>query len=276
VPSEYISPADVHAYLRSLDGGWVDWDRTTDRIVIGPNDVPVTGIAVGWMSYWWALRQAVDLCCNLFITHEPTFFSGHDDEEAIFRFAGTRAKRGWLRESGLTVLRCHDVWDQLPAIGVTDSWVRFLGLGNPATSDGFYRLTEVSGFTGRTLAEQVASRTARFGQSTVQLVGPPDTPVTRVATGTGAITSLPQLLDAFNADAAVCTDDGFTYWHAGALAIDLDIPVVVVNHAVSELYGIELLARHLAQRYPAVPVHYIEQRCMFTSVRSPEDQSSSE
>lgn len=268
-----ISPADVFDYLRSLDGGWVDWDRTTDRIIIGPTNVPVTGIAVGWMSYWWALRQAVDLACNLFITHEPTFFSGHDDEKAIFRFTGTRAKREWLRERGLTVLRCHDVWDQLPDIGVDDSWVHFLGLGGPTTADGFYRLTEVSGFTGRTLAEQVASRTARFGQSVVQLVGPSDTTVTRVATGTGAITYLPQLLDTFNADAAVCTDDGFTYWHAGALAIDLGIPVVVVNHAVSELYGIELLAHRLAERYPTVPVHHIEQRCMFESVTMPPELS---
>jgi putative NIF3 family GTP cyclohydrolase 1 type 2 len=276
VSPEEISPAEVYAYLRSLDRGWVDWEQSTDRIIIGPDDPPISGIAVGWMSYWWALRRAVDLDCNLFITHEPTFFSGHDDEEAIFRFGGARAKREWLRTSGLTVLRCHDVWDQLPELGVADSWVRFLGLGDPVAAEGFYRLTEVSGFTGRTLAQQVASRTARFGQSIVQLVGPPDTPVTRVATGTGAITSLPQLLDVFDLDAAICTDDGFTYWHAGALAIDLGIPVVVVNHAVSELHGIELLARHLADRYPSIPVRHIEQRCMFESVRAPEGLSHPE
>lgn len=258
-----VTAAEVERYLHALDGGWVDWSHTTDRIVAGDPSRPVTGIAVGWMSYLWALRQAVEHGCNLFVTHEPTFFSGYDDAEAIFRFPGAAAKRAWVEASGLTILRCHDVWDRYPGIGVADSWVDFLGLGPTVARDGYFRLVAVEGLTGRTLARQVAARTARFGQPTVERVGPPDTAISRVVAGTGAITQLPAMLDAFDADAAICTDDGFTYWHAGALAIDLELPVVVVNHAVSELYAMELLAAHLAERFPTVAVRHIPQRCMF-------------
>ena len=48
-------------------------------------------------------------------------------------------------------------------------------------------------------------------------------------------------------DLAICTDDGFTYWHDAAYAIDMGIPAIVVNHAVSEEAGLMNLARHLAK-----------------------------
>src|SRR5947209_14534435 len=148
----------VYEHLRSLDGGWVDWDTTTDRIVAGSPDVEITGVAVGWMSYTAALQRALELGCNLFVTHEPTFYSGHDDEERIFRFPSVRAKREWIEESGLTILRCHDVWDQLPGIGIPDAWAQHLGFSNPIVSEGFYRVFDVRGHTARSLALHVASR----------------------------------------------------------------------------------------------------------------------
>jgi putative NIF3 family GTP cyclohydrolase 1 type 2 len=262
-----VTPLQIHDHLMSLDAGWVDTSYTTDRVIAGDPHCEVTGIAVGWMSHTWALRRALDLGCNTFVTHEPTFFSGHDDEERIFRFPGVRAKRRWIQESGITVVRCHDVWDRLPEIGIADAWPRFLGLPQPIAADGFLRLFDVAGRTAGEIAALVATRTAPLGQEAVQLIGDPDARITRLATGTGAITPLPQFLDRFDADMAICTDDGFTYWHAGALAIDLGIPVVVVNHAVSELHGIELLAAHLAAAFSPVPVHHIAQRCMYALVR---------
>lgn len=88
----------------------------------------------------------------------------------------------------------------------------------------------VSGRTARSVALQVASRTKELGQDAVELIGPPDLVVSRLAIGTGAITPFPHFLDTYQADLAICTDDGFTYWHGGALAIDLGVPVIVVNH----------------------------------------------
>jgi putative NIF3 family GTP cyclohydrolase 1 type 2 len=264
----------VYDHLRSLDRGWVDWATTTDRFVVGSPDTEIIGIAVGWMSFTWALQRALELSCNLFITHEPTYFSGHDDEEGIFRFAGVRAKRTWIEQSGLTILRCHDVWDQLPGIGIPDAWAQCLGFDEPIAGDGYYRVYREGGRTARSIALQVAERTKSLGQHAVELIGPADAPVFRVAIGTGAITPFPHFLDAYGADLAICTDDGFTYWHAGALAIDVGIPVIVVNHAVSELPGVRLLADHLAKTFPEVPVCHISQACMFELVPSPRLQCS--
>jgi putative NIF3 family GTP cyclohydrolase 1 type 2 len=252
-----------------MDQGWVDWDTTTDRFVAGDPNAEVKGIAVGWMSYNWALKQALELSCNLFITHEPTYFSAHDDEERIFRLLGVRAKRKWIEESGLTILRCHDLWDQLPDIGIPDSWARNLGFENPVAGEGYYRVYDVHGRTARSIALQVARRIEDLGQQAVELIGPPDVAVSRLALGTGAITPFPRVLDTYQADMAICTDDGFTYWHAGALAIDLGVPVIVVNHAVSELPGMRHLAEDLTTQFPEIPVHLIPQRCMYELVWAP-------
>ena len=45
-----MTAEDIEQHLHSLDDGWVDWSETTARIVSGVGQVPVTGIAVGWMS----------------------------------------------------------------------------------------------------------------------------------------------------------------------------------------------------------------------------------
>jgi len=258
---------ELRQYLRSMDGGWVNWKDTVDTFKSGDPEAEVKGIAVGWMSYTWALRRALELGCNVFITHEPTYYNHRDNDENVFRYESVRSKRKFIEDSGLVILRCHDLWDQVRDIGIPDSWAKQLGFIKPIAGEGYYRVYDVSGQTARSIARQVAERTKSLGQDAVQLVGPADAPVSRVAIGTGAITPFMHFLDAYRVDLAICTDDGFTYWRDGALAIDMGIPVIVVNHPVAEVYGMKLLADHLSNRFPDVPVHFIPQSCMFQLIR---------
>ncbi len=257
----------LREYLQSMDGGWVNWENTVDTFKSGDPETEITAIAVGWMSYTWALKRALELGCNLFVTHEPTYYNHRDNDEDIFRYECVRAKRQFIEENGLIILRCHDLWDQVRDIGIPDSWAEQLGFSNPIAGEGYYRVYDVSGQTAQSIAQQVARRTKSLGQGAVQLIGPADAPVSRVAIGTGAITPFTRFLDTYQVDLAICTDDGFTYWRDGALSIDMGIPVIVVNHPVSEVHGMKLLAEHLAQKFPDVPVHFIPQSCMFQLVQ---------
>ena len=72
-----------------------------------------------------------------------------------------------------------------------------------------------------------------------------------------------EFIDKYGADMAVCSDDGFTYWRDGAFAIDTGFPVAIVNHPVTEEYGVKLLAERLKQQFQQVPVHHIPQNCMY-------------
>ena len=256
----------IQEHLRQLNGGWLDVNNTVDTFKAGDPDTPVTGIGVGWMSYIWALQEAVRLKCNVFVTHEPTYYDHFDNCPDMLARPSVANKLRLIEEHGLLIIRCHDLWDQMPDIGIPASWGEFLGFGDPISGAGYFRVYDASGRTAEDVARAVAKRTAALGQDTVQLIGPGSRPVNRVAIGTGAITPFFSLVEDHHADLVICTDDGFTYWRDGAFAIDNDIPVIVVNHAVSEEAGIANLARHLQEAFPETPVHHISQGCMYRLV----------
>jgi len=266
--SKELTAGDVHNYLRSLGTDWVDSKRTVDTFKAGSPDMPVKGIAVGWMSYFNSLRRAVELDCNLFITHEPTYYDHRDKDQSVFEFETARKKKEFIEEHDLSVIRCHDVWDQYPDLGIPDSWGSFLGFKNCVLRRNFYRVYELPAVEAIHLARHVAGKIATLGQRGVQLVGPADKTVSRVAIGTGAITPFRFMVKELKADIIIATDDGISYWRDAALAIDMDFPMIVVNHPCSEEFGMKNLAVHLSERYPAVPVHHIPQKCMFKMINN--------
>lgn len=257
---------DIHHRLQSLRGGWSYPEDTVDRFVAGDPATEVRGVAVMWMSYAWALEKAVALGCNLVITHEPTFFEHFDRAPETNRLAAAIRKREFIKENGLVVLRCHDLWDRIREHGIPDSWGRFLELGPAAEATEYLRVYEVEPTTAVAFARKVAARTVALGQPEVQLIGPPDRPVRRVSTGTGAITPFLASVEQLAVDLAVCSDDGIDYWRDGALAIDAGVPIVVVNHPVSEEAGVASLADTVSRMLPSLPVHHIPQRCMYRLV----------
>lgn len=261
-----LSAGEVHGYLKSLDGGWVDWTNTVDTFKSGSPEAEVKGIAVAWMPYRHALEKALELGCNLFVTHEPTYFNHRDNDRDIFRFPAVTAKRKFIEENNLVIIRCHDVWDQYPEIGIPTGWGKLLELGKPTDGSGHYYVYDGKGRTSWAIAQQIARKTASLGQPGVQLIGPDNKPVNRVVLGTGAITPMFHFIEQLAADMAICVDDGFVYWRDGAFAIDTGFPVALVNHPVSEEYAMKLLADHLSKRYPQTPVHHIPERCMYRLV----------
>jgi putative NIF3 family GTP cyclohydrolase 1 type 2 len=257
---------EIQAFLRSLNGGWMKPEETVDTFKAGNPQSEVRGIAVGWMSYKWALERAQSLGCNVFITHEPTFYDHRDNQLELFAMDRVRQKQKWIEENGIVILRCHDLWDQMPNIGIPDSWGAFLTLGDAIDGEGYFRIYDVSGKTALEVAQHVAGRVALVGQQAVQLVGLADQPVTRVAIGTGAITPFLRFVSQYNVDLAICSDDGTTYWRDAAFAIDMGISLIIVNHPVTEEAGMINLAKCLQNQFPEIPVHHIGQQCMYRLV----------
>lgn len=254
---------DVQDYLQSLAGSWQYPDDTVDTFKAGDPNAEARGIAVGWMSYTWALECALNLDCNVFVTHEPTYYNHWDNDPEIFRIAGVREKRQFIEDNDLVIIRCHDLWDQMPDTGIPDSWGRLLDWGRPVAESAYIRIYDTEGATAGKLAQHVANCTAVYGQPGVQLIGSPNKIVHRVSIGAGAITPYLECVDRFAIDLAICTDDGIDYWRDGGFAIDMEIPIIVVNHMVSEEIGVQQLADRLSRRFPAIPVHHINQHCMY-------------
>jgi len=255
---------DIHEHFRSL-GTWVDWTSSVDGIHFGDPGSEVRGIAVGWKPYWSALRRARELGCNFFLAHESIFREGGSGDESAAAQPSEQGKLAWLRESGMVVYRCHDVWDLIPGVGVRDSWARGLGFdGEPLRREGYYRVEDVRGHTLGTLAQQVADRMRGANQPGILVAGDPARAVTRLGLGTGASFNLDLMLG-LGADVWVICDDYFRSVRDGALLADLEVPYMVANHGALEEWGIQELARHAQHSFPA-PVHFLPQGCPYRIV----------
>lgn len=250
----------IDEYMRRI-GPYVDWSQTCDTFKAGDPDTRVRGIAVAWMSTLANLREAHARGCNLFITHEPTFYSHLDDDPTFDQDFCTQAKRAFLAETGMVVYRCHDVWDRFPAEGILDSWAACLGLtAKPIANETFMRVVPIQPTTAGAFARHMAERVRTFGQQAVPLIGNPDQPVSRVGIGTGAIASAREYVR-LGADCGIVTE--LIWWREARWCQDYGLPLLVVDHTVSEEPGISNLARHLAGQFPNVKVEYLPTCCPY-------------
>jgi putative NIF3 family GTP cyclohydrolase 1 type 2 len=257
-----LTAAHVAEHFRAV-GTWVDWSgRTCDGFKAGDPATPVTGIAVAWQSSQAALEEAQAQGCDLFITHEPTFYSHMDDDRAWQETLPAQRKRAWFERSGMVVYRCHDVWDVFPRLGIVDSWSEYLGLGEPVARAKYYNLHEVPATTVWELAQRLGTRLAPLGQQAVQLIGKKWQMVRRLAVGTGAITGVRQMVE-LGADVVLGTDDGITLWRDGAWMADLGLPLLIVNHMTAEIPGLRNLADYLRAQFPGVKVAFVGPTCSY-------------
>lgn len=255
---------ELHEHMTSI-GTWVDWNHTCDRFIMGDPIAEVRGIAVGWQARTAALRRAVSIGCNLFVTHEPVFYGHTDSDESVFSAPHAIAKRRFIEENGLVIYRCHDVWDRMPEVGIVDSWANHLGLTDRVASDSYHSVYQSPARSLRELAAYVAARTRNLGQDSVEMVGDPDARMSTVAIGCGAITHYETMVG-LGADAIIGTDDGMSYWGGGEWALDGEVPLVIVNHATAEEPGILNLAGYIRKVFAGADVEHIAQGCVYRTL----------
>ena len=256
---------DVHLHMRSV-GTWVDWDNTCDGFKAGDPDREVTAIAVGWQSTMAALREAKELGCELFITHEPTFYSHMDDDPEWLETQAARDKMAWLRETGMVVYRCHDVWDRFPGRGVLDAWAAFLGLEPACARDTYHSVHPVPSTTVRELLHRTMRVVEPLGEQDVHLIGEKWRMVSRLGIGTGAITNVREMLR-LGADCLLVTNDGINTWREGCWARDMGIPMIVVDHRTAEIPGIRELAAYVGEQF-GVPTRRVGEICSYEILAS--------
>ena len=172
----------------ALHGLWPHCDpaKTVDRVIAGDPEQSVTGIAVCWMPYSATLREAARLGVNTVVAHEPTFYDHFElrNSPGHPRLAVAKnEKEQLIAELGLTVIRCHDVWDAIPEIGVPFRWGAFLGLTELVRSQRYLNVYRVARQSASEFARNFEGRTARAGQKTVEFYGDPERPVELIGIG---------------------------------------------------------------------------------------------
>ena len=259
----------IREYLLS-NSPWVDPDHTVDTVKIGDPSRAVDKAGVCWYASIETIRAAHEARCGLLICHEPTFWEHHAPETLWRDKAPGAAKREFLEQTGMVILRAHDTWDQWPEVGIRDSWAAFLGLGKRvyASADhNYHAIHEVPEQSLRQFARYVAARIEPLGEDSVRVMGAPDRPVRRVAVGVGCIGPDKECVEA-GADVCLVCYDGASYWAVRERLHEMGAAVIAVEHGTSEMPGIENLARHLAQRFPRIAFHYLAEHPRPWTVRA--------
>jgi putative NIF3 family GTP cyclohydrolase 1 type 2 len=243
-----------------------------DRVIVGEAETIVQGIAVVWTPTWAALRQALAQGCNVVVAHEPTFFSNHDldafetearepSASAGRNMKATRqAKRGWIEEQRMVVVRCHDVLDLMPG-GVVDSLATALGFGEAdyLTSVPYYRVVRLkSAQPAHVVASRLANAFGILGQPGVTFYGDAEREVRSLGLGTG-YASEPGRFVELGADMGLTIDDRIKTWIEAEWSDDSGYPLVVIHHGTSEEWGVRRLREIIANRFPAVKVEMLPQ-----------------
>jgi len=256
---------DVHKHFVGI-APWNNWDDTTDGIKAGDPEREIKSMAVCWKSTFPQLRKARELGCDFFLSHEATFLKGDRGLETPVAIPQEAEKLKFLEETGMAVYRCHDVWDLMPYHGVKDSWARRLGFGGAAlNSSKYYSVFQVPPSTVEAQAKRILELTRPLGQRALKIVGDPGKTITKLALGTGASTDVLEAMS-LGAEAAVLSDDFMAICRIGSLAIDADFPLIIVNHATSEEWGIMELAAHCRREFKELEVHFLPQGCQYETV----------
>jgi putative NIF3 family GTP cyclohydrolase 1 type 2 len=259
-----VKAVEVMEHFRGV-AGWVDWDTTCDRFLHGDPDIEVTGIATCWIATNACLRRAHEKGLNLFITHEPIFYDGYRGMPTRDRLV--QEKKELLEQLGITVLRCHDVWDRMPEVGIVDAWAAHLGFETEdRVVESFYKVCLLGNeLSVEKLAAHVREKVRPLGQEIVIVLGNREARVNRMAVGTGAITVLPMMYE-LDCDAILATDDGMNFWDGGLWARDIGIPLLLVSHCTAEKPGMQAMAVYLRDRFPDVIVEYLDAEFPYTVV----------
>ena len=258
----------LNAFLDRAD--WVDRANTVDRIIIGDPEKEVRSALVTWISSLAAVRAAIARHADMLVTHEPTFYVHRQEHEKWEASPTTREKKALIDNSGLVVLRIHDVWDHMPEAGIPWAWARFLGLGEkPAaiSEDEYQHRYDIAPVTLGAFAGRIARRVRGLGESCVQLIGEGRRRVSRVGIGTGCLCDIPTF-EGMGCDVSIVCDDGTAYWSHLQRAADAGHHVLRVNHGTSEEPGMITLTQYINEHLPGVQAVHLPHGCCYRVVRA--------
>ena len=91
----------------------------------------------------------------------------------------------------------------------------------------------------------------------MRVMGDPKMLVSRPSLGVGCGGPDQDMVE-LGSDVLIVCYDGASYWRQRERFAELGVGVITVEHGTSEMWGLENLARHLAETFP-LKVHYLDQ-----------------
>ncbi|HEX6053129.1 MAG TPA: Nif3-like dinuclear metal center hexameric protein [Gemmatimonadaceae bacterium] len=259
IAQQRLTANDVVERIRQNIG--VPWaEQTVDTVKDGDPATRVSGIAVTMMATLDVLQRAAASGANLVITHEPTFYDHLDRIDVLEREhdAVTAAKRAFIRDNRLVVVRMHDHWHRRQPDGVAVGMSRALGWDRYRRPESEFLFT----LPATTLAALGRDIRGRLEARTLRVIGDSSLRVTNVALAPG-FAGFPTHRQALQRDDVEVLVIGEAHeWEtveyvADAIAAGRKKALIVIGHIPSEQAGMEDFARWLEKLVPEVPVRFV-------------------
>ena len=251
------APDVVERIKQNIGVPWTE--PTVDTFKDGDSTTRVTGIAVTMMATFDVLRRAAARGANLVITHEPTFYDHFDKLDVLEaeHDSVTAAKRAFIREHRMVVVRMHDHWHRRSPEPMATNLSRKLGweqYRSPA-SEFLYRIPET------TLAELAGTIRRRLPAPTLRVVGDSNLRVTKIVLVPGAA-GFDRHRQALRQDAQVLVIGEAHEWEtveyvADAITAGQKKALIILGHVPSEQDGMEEFARWLGTIVKEVPIMFV-------------------
>ena len=252
-------------------------EQTCDKLMAGHPEQDVSGIVSTFMATVEVIEKTIETGANFIITHEPTWFTGKDDEGWLENDPVYIKKKKLIEENNLAIWRFHDYMH----IGAEDGiyrgfdkefgWDKYRMHPNDIRMPGQFKDMDFGGFykiPATTLRELSLFFKERLEMDVIQIVGKPEMAVERVAVlvGGGSLglgfENMPmQLMHLNQIDVVVCGD--ITEWTLSAYvrdAADLGFNkgMLVLGHERSEEPGMKHLDEWLSDIVGNIKINFID------------------
>jgi putative NIF3 family GTP cyclohydrolase 1 type 2 len=256
--SQTLTAAEVMQRVIAATGATPPPD-TVDTLKAGDPASVVTGIVTTFMDTYSVLEKAVASGKNLIITHEPTFYYNHlDDQSPLAADPVLTQKLAYIREHHLVVWRFHDTWHLRQPDGILAGMVDQFGWKPYQSKTNPHHFT----LPPTTVGQVAASLQARTGARAIRIIGDPAMPVTQVALLPGAAGSDKQIKALQQDDVEVLIAGESREWETvpyvqDATAEGRNKALILLGHEVSEEAGMDECARWLRTIFPGMPIAFI-------------------
>lgn len=256
----------IDKVLHDMCGG-PKFEQTCDIISVGSPDQPVTGVVITFMATFDVIQEAVRQGKNFIITHEPTWFTGTDKIDWCQNDSVYLAKRKYLEDHGITVWRLHDHMHMGCEVDyIYEGLLQELGWKQYLQPDEkFPWIYEIPETTIGALADLCKEK---LGMDTVQIIGSPDMKVKRVGILVGGgslgfgVEEMPmQVMERNRLDLMMAGD--ITEWTICAYINDayqmgMNRGMLTLGHERSEEAGMKYLASWMQERFPDLPISFVD------------------
>lgn len=243
-------------------------EPTCDQLIEGDWGREVTGVVTTFMATVDVIRRAIEMGCNLIITHEPVYFTGIDHPDWLADDAVYHRKKALIDENRLSIWRYHDHMhagnEDLIYAGLLKDlgWKEYLNTELPHPH--CYTIPPMS------MADLVDFFKEKLGMDVVRIVGRMDMECSRIgilvgggSLGLGDETMPATLMNEQQLDVIVCgeiTEWTLSAYVRDAAALGLNKAIIIVGHERSEEPGMKELANLLQPLLKGVPVRFSDAR----------------